>query len=119
MTARGICWDTLHNPTISNSHTIDGSGIGMFTSYMTGLKPNTTYYVRAYATNSEGTAYGNEVTFTTIANIKRAVFSVSATDSVEFSPGNLQWRCHQRRQYSHHPCGGRQRHSGRYMAFCP
>ena len=91
VTARGICWDTLHNPTISNSHTIDGSGIGMFTSYMTGLKPNTTYYVRAYATNSEGTAYGNEVTFTTIANIKRAVFSVSATDSVEFSPGNLQW----------------------------
>ena len=91
VTARGICWDTLPAPTVSGKHIVNGSGLGRFTSNITGLKPGTTYYVRAYATNKFGTAYGNEVSFTTISNIKRAVFSVSATDSVEFSPGNLQW----------------------------
>jgi len=65
VTARGVCWSTSHNPTISNSHTTNGSGTGSFTSSMTGLSASTTYYVRAYATNSIGTAYGNEVSFTT------------------------------------------------------
>jgi len=54
------------NPTIAlTTKTLDGSGTGTFTSSLTGLTPNTTYYVRAYATNSVGTAYGNEVSFTT------------------------------------------------------
>ena len=66
VTARGICWSTSHNPTISGSHTTDGTGTGSFTSSMTGLTANTTYYVRAYATNSAGTAYGEEVSFTTL-----------------------------------------------------
>ena len=66
VTARGICWSTSQNPTISGSHTTDGTGTGSFTSTMTGLEPNTTYYVRAYATNSVGTAYGEEVSFTTL-----------------------------------------------------
>ena len=66
VTARGICWSTSQNPTISGSHTTDGTGTGSFTSAMTGLEPNTTYYVRAYATNSAGTAYGEEVSFTTL-----------------------------------------------------
>ena len=65
ITARGVCWSTLQNPTISGSHTTDGIGTGSFTSNITGLSFNTTYYVRAYATNSVGTAYGNEVSFTT------------------------------------------------------
>ena len=65
VTARGLCWSTSHNPTMSNSHTSDGSGTGSFTSNLTGLTANTTYYVRAYATNSAGTAYGNELNFTT------------------------------------------------------
>ena len=65
VTARGVCWSTSHNPTVSNSHTTDGSGTGSFTSSITGLSENTTYYVRAYATNSFGTAYGNEFSFTT------------------------------------------------------
>ena len=65
VTARGVCWSTSHNPTIANSHTINGSGTGAFTSNITGLTQGTTYYVRAYATNSVGTAYGNEVSFTT------------------------------------------------------
>ena len=66
VTARGICWSTSQNPTISGSHTTDGTGTGSFTSAMTGLTANTTYYVRAYATNSVGTAYGEELSFTTL-----------------------------------------------------
>ena len=66
VTARGICWSTSQNPTISGSHTTDGTGTGSFTSSMTGLAANTTYYVRAYATNSAGTAYGEQVSFTTL-----------------------------------------------------
>ena len=65
VTAKGVCWSTFHNPGIANNHTTDGSGIGSFTSNLMNLIPNTTYYVRAYATNSAGTAYGNEVSFTT------------------------------------------------------
>ncbi|MCQ2271643.1 MAG: fibrobacter succinogenes major paralogous domain-containing protein [Bacteroidales bacterium] len=65
VTSRGVCWSTLQNPTVSDSHTTDGSGMGSFTSNITGLTPATTYYVRAYATNSAGTAYGNKLYFTT------------------------------------------------------
>ncbi|MFZ6665065.1 M12 family metallo-peptidase, partial [Peijinzhouia sedimentorum] len=65
VTARGVCWSTSRNPTISDSTTIDGEGLGPFTSQLIGLIPNTTYYVRAYATNEVGTAYGNEVMFVT------------------------------------------------------
>jgi|GEM_PF-1577163 len=67
VTARGICWSTSSNPVITNSHTTDGTGLGNFTSSMTALTASTTYYVRAYATNVNGTAYGNEVTFITVA----------------------------------------------------
>ena len=66
VTARGVCWSTSPNPTLLNNYTSDGSGLGIFTSSITGLTANTTYYVRAYATNSVGTAYGNEVNFTTL-----------------------------------------------------
>ena len=67
VTARGVCWSTSQNPTVSGNHTTDGTGTGSFTSTLTGLEPETTYYVRAYATNSEGTAYGEQVSFTTIS----------------------------------------------------
>ena len=67
ITARGVCWSTTPDPTIDGSKTTDGSGTGIFTSSLTGLTPNTLYYVRAYATNSVGTAYGDPVTFSTIA----------------------------------------------------
>ena len=66
VTARGICWSTSQNPTVDGNHTTDGTGTGSFTSSMTGLTANTTYYVRAYATNSAGTAYGEQVSFTTL-----------------------------------------------------
>ncbi|MCQ2086220.1 MAG: choice-of-anchor J domain-containing protein [archaeon] len=65
VTARGVCWNTSGNPTISNQHTTDGTGTGQFTSTITGLSANTTYYVKAYATNSAGTSYGTQKTFTT------------------------------------------------------
>ncbi|MBR5832398.1 MAG: hypothetical protein IKY79_07270 [Bacteroidales bacterium] len=65
VTQRGVCWSTYQNPTIYDYTTYDGEGTGVFTSYITNLLPGTTYYVRAYATNSEGTAYGNQISFTT------------------------------------------------------
>jgi hypothetical protein len=65
VSARGICWSTTINPTISGSHTTDGSGLGYYTSSMTGLNGNTLYYIRAYATNESGTAYGANNTLTT------------------------------------------------------
>ncbi|MCX6269128.1 MAG: T9SS type A sorting domain-containing protein [Bacteroidetes bacterium] len=66
VTARGSCWSTSHNPAIAGSQTTDGGGTGVFTSAVSGLTENTTYYIRAYATNSAGTAYGNELSFTTL-----------------------------------------------------
>lgn len=62
---RGLCWNTTGTPTIDDSISIDGGGLGSFNSFMYPLIPNTTYYARAYATNSAGTDYGNEVSFTT------------------------------------------------------
>ena len=67
ITARGCCWNTSGSPTTANSKTTDGVGTGVFTSSLTGLSPSTTYHVRAYATNGEGTSYGDEKTFTTNA----------------------------------------------------
>jgi len=64
--ARGVCWGTSANPTIAlSTKTVDGSGTGSFTSNITGLTLNTTYFVRAYATNASGTSYGNQRNFTT------------------------------------------------------
>jgi len=65
VTARGVCWNTTGSPSINDNKTSGGQGIGSFVSTLDGLTAHTTYYVRAYATNSQGTAYGNEVTFTT------------------------------------------------------
>ena len=67
VTARGVVWDINSNPTLATaSKTIDGTGTGSFTSYITGLLPNTIYYVRAYATNQKGTAYGETRSFVTL-----------------------------------------------------
>jgi hypothetical protein len=66
ITARGVVWDTNINPTTAlSTKTSDGTGTGVFSSSMTSLVCNTLYHVRAYATNSAGTAYGSDVTFTT------------------------------------------------------
>lgn len=65
VTVRGVCWSTNQTPTISDNKTTDGTGAGNFVSSISGLTANTTYYVRAYATNSNGTAYGSAMSFTT------------------------------------------------------
>jgi uncharacterized protein (TIGR02145 family) len=92
VTTRGICWSTSENPTISNFISADGTGTGTFTSNLTGLSAGTTYYVRAYATNSAGTGYGNTVTFKTtpltIATVTTAeVKEITARTAV--SGGNV------------------------------
>jgi len=77
--ARGVCWKTTTGPTIANFKTIDGTGIGTFTSNLTGLSPVTTYYVKAYSTNSNATTYGNEISFTTLPVLPTLAATVAAT----------------------------------------
>ena len=60
VTQRGVCWNTTGNPTLEDSNTINGTGTGAFTSNISGLSLGTTYFVKAYAINSSGTAYGIE-----------------------------------------------------------
>jgi hypothetical protein len=63
VTSRGICWSMSPNPTLADSKTTDGSGSGIFTSTLTSLQIGGTYHIRAYAVNSVGTSYGNDVTY--------------------------------------------------------
>ncbi len=65
VSARGVCWNTIGNPALTDSTSEDGSDLGTYTSFLYPLEESTTYYVRAYATNSAGTAYGNQISFTT------------------------------------------------------
>ncbi|MEI6138212.1 MAG: fibrobacter succinogenes major paralogous domain-containing protein [Mariniphaga sp.] len=69
ITARGVCWSTSQDPTTANSKTNDGTGSGIFTSLITGLVPGTTYYLRTYATNANGTSYGTQTSFTTLSDL--------------------------------------------------
>ena len=100
VTERGICLGTNHNPDISGDHIPCGSGIGAYTADITDLTPNMQYYARAYATNSEGTAYGDEVGFFTgdgggneiPEGVINGLFSVSEGQQVYFSQGNLQYQ---------------------------
>lgn len=84
VTARGICFGMDHNPTVADSKTADGDGLGAFVSALTELKGNTVYYARAYATNSAGTGYGPEVTFTTLVDLP-AVTTASVTEITKIS----------------------------------
>jgi hypothetical protein len=67
VTTRGVCWNTSGNPTISGNHSHTGSGTGTFNGPMTSLNSSTKYYVKAFATNTQGTSYGNEISFTTLS----------------------------------------------------
>jgi len=92
VTARGVVWSNNQNPTITSNQgiTIDGTGTGNYTSNITGLNPSTNYYLRAYATNSIGTQYGNEQMFTThtISWFQKSDFAgIVRSSAVGFSIG--------------------------------
>ena len=89
ITSRGVVWSTSTNPTITlTTKTSDGTGTGSFTSLLTNLTPKTTYYVRAYATNSAGTGYGNEITFTTTDSSSVMGIPCPGTPTVKDIDGN-------------------------------
>jgi uncharacterized protein (TIGR02145 family) len=90
VSVRGIAYGTSVNPTTSNTATTDGSGTGVFSSSLTSLTPATTYYVRAYATNSVGTAYGNSTSFNSLAPPTVTTTAVSSvTSSGALSGGDV------------------------------
>ncbi len=82
VTARGVVWSTYANPTLENNmgYTVNGTGTGAFTSNMSDLTPGTVYYVRAYATNSFGTAYGQSISFSTLC----APFSIPFSENFDY-----------------------------------
>lgn len=86
VTARGVCYATNTNPTIDDDKTSDGAGDGAFVSSLTKLKGNTTYFIRAYASNSVSTGYGPEVSFTTLVDLPTvtttAVTEIAKTTAV-------------------------------------
>ena len=87
ITARGVCWSTNPTPTIADSKTEDGSGIGGFTSSLTGLTKDTTYNVRSYATNEAGTTYGEQVAFTTQDGI--VSFATTSISNITMSSATI------------------------------
>ena len=92
VTARGVCWSTSANPTISNSKTTNGAGSGSFASSLTALTASTTYYVRAWANNVLGTAYGNEISFTTSPASLPTITTIAVhflTPTIVDSGGNI------------------------------
>lgn len=97
VTARGVCFGTSPNPTIDapNGKTVDDAGLGEFVSNLSGLKGLTRYYARAYATNSAGTGYGNEISFTTLVSVREwyvpgdyVVDSYPGSGLGNWAPGN-------------------------------
>lgn len=91
VTAKGVCWSTTADPVVTGNHTTDGSGVGSFTSSITGLSAGTVYHVRAYATNTSGTAYGSDIQFTTAANLPTVTTTTptSITYNTASSGGNV------------------------------
>ncbi len=91
VTSRGLCWSTAINPTVSlGTKTTDGTGTGEFTSSITGLSANTTYYMRAYATNNAGTSYGDEIVFkTNLENKLTFDLSLPANSNLNVAGGSI------------------------------
>lgn len=98
VTERGICWGNNPDPTVNEGwHVACGAGLGSFVGNISGLMPTTTYYVRAYAVNSAGTAYGQSIGFSTEQvswhnGTLPGLFSVNDVQKVYFSQGNLQYQ---------------------------
>jgi len=102
LTARGVCWNTIGSPTISDSKTSDGTGTNNCTSSITGLSNGNTYYFRAYATNSNGTSYSNSISFvyypkiditgnnTTVTDIDGNIYNAKGIGSQMWMTENLK-----------------------------
>ena len=92
VTARGICWSVTPEPTVSNLHTIDGNGVGEFISTLTNLQPATTYYLRAYATNVNGTVYGQQLTLSTQSGLPKisTIAATNITSTTAVSGGEVE-----------------------------
>jgi uncharacterized protein (TIGR02145 family) len=92
VTARGVCWNKTGNPTVTDTKTSDGTGAGSYTSNLSSLTDGTTYYVKAYATNSKGTSYGVQQTLTTTA-ITAPILTTTAANNISYttatSGGNI------------------------------
>jgi uncharacterized protein (TIGR02145 family) len=82
---RGVCWSTSQNPTVADSKTTNGIGIGGFASNLTGLTTGTKYYVRAYATNNAGTGYGEQFQFITLGDYTGQIGTVNDVDGNTYS----------------------------------
>ncbi len=94
VTVCGVCWSTADNPTINDPHTDDGTGSGAFTSTITGLAPNTLYYVKPYATSKAGTGYGDLIYVKTkadeVTDIDGNVYSTIIAGNMEWMAENLK-----------------------------
>lgn len=87
---QGVCWNTTGLPTLSDSCASGGSKEGIFTAAITGLSPNTLYFVRAYGTNSLGTSYGNNVRLLTYGPSSVQILGKGGTVSVTGNGGTVQ-----------------------------
>ena len=85
VTQRGVCWNTTGTPTITDKKTDNGSGAGDYVSYLSNLASTTTYYARAYAINTLGTSYGDQISFTTLTAAKDSLIVVAKDGSGNFT----------------------------------
>ena len=90
-TARGTCWSLSLTPEIAGLHTVDGAGTGTFTSHMADLIPDTLYYARAYATNGQGTGYGNVQSFRTLREVSYTVSDIDSNHYHLVKIGSQYW----------------------------
>ncbi len=93
ITVKGVVWSTHSNPTTADNKTIDGEGTGSFVSNIVGLESETEYYLRAYATNSKGTAYGNTISFQTLSYQLTGTFTDNRDGNIynTIKIGNQVW----------------------------